>query len=176
MCSLCIYQCPHFGCANSPLPPHTICGHSFVLVQKNTFFKPFPFALKILYGADSLTVFPLINLLHFATTSTKMLPFWENWDFLNRENFVWTCFSPHNVSRTCNAYSLCFHPGQPLFCITNTSLASNKLSQISFPSFGVCQENTTLTRRSDDDICLAHHLLKFHHSEAIHAVDEIQYG
>ena len=34
---------------------------------KNTFFKPLPFALKILFRADFVSVLPLNNLLHFVT-------------------------------------------------------------------------------------------------------------
>ena len=37
------------------------------VVKKNTFFKLLPFALKILFGADFVSVFPLNNLLQFAT-------------------------------------------------------------------------------------------------------------
>ena len=54
----------------TPPPPslvlHTLCGHYFV-----KFFKPLPFPLKIVLGADFVSVFPLNILLHFETDNTK---------------------------------------------------------------------------------------------------------
>ena len=64
------------------------------VLKKVKFFKPLPFPLKIVFGADFVSVFPLNILLHFETDNNipKRLLFWENWEYLIRENTVWTSF------------------------------------------------------------------------------------
>ena len=89
VCVTCTYPMWPFFCSSA--------------VKKNTFFKPTPFPLKIRFGADFfLCLFNWIinSILQQITTYSKMLPLWENWDCLIRENVVWACVSPHNVSRS----------------------------------------------------------------------------
>ena len=50
------------ACAIDTYTPTCLCYIPYVdmvLVKKNTFFKPLPFALKIIFGAEFVSVFPL---------------------------------------------------------------------------------------------------------------------
>ena len=90
--------------------------YTFVVVYvKVKVFKPLPFPLKIVCGADFVSVFPLNILLHFETDNNipKRLLF-ENISFVKT-----LCVSPHSVSSSYTVWTF-FFSGPHFVCYTKT--------------------------------------------------------